>query len=49
MKFELESAKYYENSEIIKAYPQLKEFGYYEKVNYYDSGYYCFISNFQSI
>ena len=39
MKFKLESAKYYENSEIIKAYPQLKEFGYYEKVNYYDSGY----------
>lgn len=39
MKFKLESVKYYENSEIIKAYPQLKEFGYYEKINYYDGSY----------
>lgn len=39
MKFKLESVKYYENSAIIKAYPQLKEFGYYEKTNYYDGGY----------
>lgn len=39
MKFKLESVKYYENSAIIKAYPQLKEFGYYEEMNYYDGGY----------
>ena len=39
MKFKLESVKYYENSAIIKAYPQLKEFGYYEKMNYYDGSY----------
>ena len=39
MKIKLESVKYYENSGIIKAYPQLKGFGYYEKMNYYDGGY----------
>ena len=39
MEFKLESVKHYENSVIIKAYPQLKGFGYHEKINYYDGSY----------